>query len=410
MRVALYYPWIYLTSGAERTLLRLTEYSRHDWTLFTNRFQPATTFPEFAERRVVVLGEGVSVDRSVGATARTCWKLVSQKLPLDGFDALLVVGEGVGDLVLLRNHQAPAVNLCLTPLRIAFDDVYRSHWMEGAPLWKRAAVALGCGIFRAVDRLAWSRYRRVFCISGEVRRRAVQGGLAKENEMQLLFPGLGVEGFGEDVEYQPFFFIPGRIMWTKNIELGIQAFLEFVDSEPEFAAYRLVVGGIVDAKSQPYLERLREMAGGDPRIEFRIHPSDAELASLYRTCRATLFTAFNEDYGIVPLEAMSFGKPVISVNRGGPRETLQHNVSGFLEEPNASSFASRMAQLARSPDLTRSLGESGRRRARNYDWRVFAETIDKTITEIVERIPKRPDSLTSFQQAVHVARQQLKRF
>ena len=45
MKVALYYPWVYLTSGAERTILELTAHSRHQWTIFTNRFDPDGTFP-----------------------------------------------------------------------------------------------------------------------------------------------------------------------------------------------------------------------------------------------------------------------------------------------------------------------------------------------------------------------------
>lgn len=385
MRVALYYPWIYLTSGAERTLLRLTEHSRHEWTLFTNRYRPESTFPEFARRKVVVLDQEVSVDRSVGSTARTCWTLLRQRLPLEGYDALVVVCEGVGDLVLMRNARVPAINICLTPLRIAFDEVYRERWMEGAPAAKKAAVSAGCALFRAVDRFAWSRYSHVFCISSEVRRRAVAGGLTDGTGVDILYPGLGVEGFKADSEYHKFFFVPGRIMWTKNLELAIEAFREFAASDPAFAGFRLVIGGIVDAKSQPYLMRLKELAGNDGRIEIRVHPSDDELAELYRTCWGTLFTAFNEDYGIVPLEAMSFGKPVISVNRGGPRETVQHGRNGFLEEPKPGPFARRMAELAADSALTRAMGEAGREHAQAYDWSHFAETIDRALAGAVDR-------------------------
>jgi hypothetical protein len=45
MRVAAYYPWIYLRGGAERTILETLRRSRHDWTLFTNRYDREATFP-----------------------------------------------------------------------------------------------------------------------------------------------------------------------------------------------------------------------------------------------------------------------------------------------------------------------------------------------------------------------------
>ena len=383
MRVALYYPWIYLTSGAERTLLRLTEHSRHDWTFLTNRFEPSNTFPEFSSRNIKLL-KPLSVERSVTKTAESCWQLLWQQLPLDGFDALVVVCEGVGDLTLMRNHRLPAMNICLTPLRIAFDEAYRENWSKDFSFAKRAAVSIGAQAFRLVDRLAWRHYSRIFCISGEVKRRVVAGGLASSEQVEVLFPALGVTGFTEAPEYEPFFLLPGRIMWTKNLELGIRAFQEFsarrgADQTP----FRLVIAGIVDAKSRPYLAKLQELAAGDSRIEFRIHPSDAELGELYRSCYCTLFTAFNEDYGIVPLEGMSYAKATIAVNRGGPRETVGHGRHGFLEEPEPDAFAARMEEMASSPELARSLGQAGRNHARGFTWTEFARTVDDALDEAV---------------------------
>lgn len=383
MKVALYYPWIYLTSGAERTMLQLTAHSRHDWTFLTNRFEPENTFPEFASRKVTVL-KPLSVERGVLRTAQSCWRLLWQKLPLDGFDALVVFCEGVGDLTLLRNHQIPALNLCLTPLRIAFDEVYRENWSRDFSVAKRVAVAGGSAVFRAVDRLAWKHYGRVFCISGEVKRRVLAGGLAKPGQLDVLFPALGVDGSAAIPKYRPFFLLPGRIMWTKNIELAIRAFQSFSGARADRSVpFRLIIAGIVDAKSEPYLARLRELAGNDPHIEFHIHPTDMELGELYRTCYATLFTAFNEDYGIVPLEGMSYGKTVIAVNRGGPRETIGHGVNGFLEKPDPAAFAARMEELALSPDLARSLGQAGRRHAASFNWTGFASAVDEALDGLV---------------------------
>ena len=61
MRFALYHPWVYLTSGLERTLLELFRRSRHDWVLYTHRYQPETTYPELADFDVVELAPRVSV-------------------------------------------------------------------------------------------------------------------------------------------------------------------------------------------------------------------------------------------------------------------------------------------------------------------------------------------------------------
>ncbi len=378
MKIALYYPWVYLTSGAERSILELIRRSRHQWTIFTNRFEPETTFPGLSDCDIVRLPE-VSVKRSPLNVARAWLRLLTQRLPLEGFDALLVVCEGLGDMVVFRNSTLPTFNLCLTPLRVAFDDIYQRRCLaEKGPL-ERAVIRAGCAGFRMIDRLAWRRYRRIFCISEEVRGRVLRRRLAPPDKLEVVYVGLGFEPPNPKGHFGDYFLLPGRIMWTKNIELGIQAFRRFRSSAPAFAGFRLVIAGIVDRKSQPYFERLKSMAAGDPGIEFRVHPSDEELADLYDHAYGVLFTAFNEDWGIVPIEGMAFGKPVIATNSGGPRESVQHGVQGFLEPPEVEPFAARMAELAGDRELALRMGRCGRERSRVFTWETFTQRIDGEI-------------------------------
>jgi glycosyltransferase involved in cell wall biosynthesis len=392
MKVALYYPWIYLTSGAERVLVHLTGKSRHEWTLFTNRFQPESTFPEFSHRNVVEL-DRVSVDRRIGPTAVAAWKIARQKLPLQGYSALVVVCEGLGDLILLRNSGIPALNICLTPLRIVFDRTYRERAVAGKGLLWRAALAAGGAMFRWVDRRAWRCYRRVFCISRESAARAAAGGLWPAERLGILHVGLGFEPDRPSMWFEPFFFVPGRIMWTKNLELAIASYQRFVRDNPEYAHFRLVIAGIVDEKSKPYLERLKQMAAHHPGIDFVVFPSDEQLQELYERCYAVLFTAFNEDWGIVPIEGLAFGKPVIAVNRGGPLESIRPGREGFLEPPQADRFAARMAELARTPGLARQMGLSGHERSKLFNWHAFTRTIDDAIDELCGATAASPESV-----------------
>jgi glycosyltransferase involved in cell wall biosynthesis len=379
-RVALYYPWIYLTSGAERTILELTARSRHEWTLFTNRFEPDATFPGFGNRRVVTLGN-VTVKRSIAAVARAACRIAAQRLPVGDFDVLVVVCEGLGDLVMVRTPLRPALCICLTPLRAAFDTEYRRRVTGRHGLVARAALAAALALFRAIDRRVWKRYSRVFCISEESRRRAVEGGLAPSGSIEVLRVGAGIRGEAPSDLFRPFFFVPGRIMWTKNLELAIAGFDRFQRARAAHPPFRLVIAGIVDRKSESYLARLRDAASHITGVEFRVAPSDDELRELYRTCYAVLFPSFNEDWGIVPVEAMSFGKPVIATGRGGPCEVIRHGVDGFLEEPQPEAFAARMIELARSCARTRGLGLAAFRRSRDFSWESFTARIDQAIEE-----------------------------
>lgn len=381
MNIALYYPWIYLRSGAERVLLELSGRSRHSWTLFTNHFDPEQTFPEFRERTVVELPR-VSVHRSPVAVTKAGLRVMTQRLPMERFDALVVLTEGVGDWILFGNTSKPTLGICLTPLRIAFDPVYREVALKERGLIERSVIQAGCRVFCWLDRLAWRNYQHVFCLGNEVRQRIITGGLQPSGELEDLPVGACLTPDDDfEIEYRDFFLLPGRIMWTKNVELGIRAFRHFRDQNPEFAHFRLIIAGIVDEKSRPYIATLRALAGEDSNIEFCVAPSDDELRELYRTCRGVLFSAFNEDWGIVPLEAMAFSKPVIAVDRGGPRETVGHGVHGWLEEPDPDAWAKRIAGLAASSDLARATGEAGRAHQEQFTWDRYVERVDQQLDQ-----------------------------
>ena len=377
VRVCVYYPWLYLTSGSERTIVEIARRSRHSIHIVTNEYQPDATFPELRDLNVQVLSR-VPVKRTIGSVGLACWRLLRQRLDVKQYDALLVVCEGLGDLVALRHPELPAFCLCLTPLRIAFDTEYRRAYLPTKAPVQRAAIRAGAWAFAVLDRIAWRRYRRIFPISDEIQRRIIRGRLAKPERMQVLHPGVDLEAFTPASWREKVFFVPGRIMWTKNLELAIDAFRLFRARTGD-DAWRLRIAGIVDRKSEPYLEKLRQHAGGDPTIEFRIRPGDEELRAMYRDCFATLFTAFNEDWGLVMIEAMASGKPVVAFNRGGPLEIVRHDIDGLLAEGTASAFADAMCRLATDSVLYDRLAANAPTGAARFGWQPFIDTLDEAI-------------------------------
>lgn len=380
MRIAVYYPWIYLTSGAERTLLEFARRSRHEIVLFTSRYEPEATFPELRDLDVRVL-DSISVRRSPLQVALSGLRIFTRKLDLRGFDALLVVCEGLGDLVVLRNLRIPAFNLCLTPLRIVFDPVYRAAYLARRSGLQRLTIRTASFVFRWIDRLAWRRYRLVFPISAEVKRRIEAGGLAPARKLHVMHPGVDLAAFVPSSDRERTFFVPGRIMWTKNLELAIEAFRRFRERAPQPESWRLRIAGIVDGKSESYLEKLRALAGNDPAIEFSVHPSDKEMQSYYRSCFATLFTAFNEDWGLVVIEAMASGKPCVAVDRGGPREIVRHGHDGLLSEAEPSAFAEAMLRLVNDPALRERIATAGPASAKRFGWQPFIDSLDGMLEE-----------------------------
>ena len=97
---------------------------------------------------------------------------------------------------------------------------------------------------------------------------------------------------------------------------------------------------------------------------------------------AVLFTSLNEDWGMVPLEAMGFGKPVIAVNRGGPRESILHGETGLLVEPDPQAFAEAMLGMSGAPDQVRRMGVRGRDHVLKFDWSQFVTQFDTALERV----------------------------
>jgi glycosyltransferase involved in cell wall biosynthesis len=375
MRVAVYHPWIYLKGGAERTLLELVRRSRHAWTVYTNHYDREGTFPEFADLDVVELGR-VSVRRTALHAGLAAARVLAQSIPLNDTAALMISSEGLGNLAVLRPRGVPVFSFCHTPLKVMYDPFTRERFFNQ----QRPGLATrgGLGLYAAVDRLSWDRYQRVFCNSQEVARRVLGARLAPPDRVDVIHPGVDPRHFDSDGPFEPFFLLAGRIARTKNVELGIDAFIE-MERRTGRDDFRLVIAGMVDDKSRPYLAELRERAAGNPRIEFVVSPSDEVLRELYRRCCSTLFTALNEDWGIVVLEGMASGKPVIAVARGGPLESVVHQETGLLCPAEVPAFAEAMASLVDNPARAQAWGRMGRQHVGLFPWESLVNPIDDCV-------------------------------
>ncbi len=376
-RVTIYHPWVYLKSGLERTLMEIKRRSRHDWTILTSHYDADGTYPDLKSMGVQEL-KRVSVKRRYGTVLRVAATIATTRLDPDSYDVLFVSCDGLGSLLTFRNHAKPVACICFTPLRAVYDEEYRARHLSRNSKLLPLAFMLEQG-YKWLDRRAWRHYDRVFCISEAVRTRVLKGTLCPRDKTDIAYPGIDESLIAPSETFEPFFFLPGRIMWTKNIELGIEAFQKLTaDRAPEF---RLIIAGMVDEKSRPYLEQLRALAAGDSRIEFVVSPSEEAMRDLYRRCYALLFTAFNEDLGLTPLEAMTAGKPTIAVDRGGPREIVADRETGRLVDATPEAFAAAMQEFIDRPDLVKDLGRRGLTRCRKFTWDTYLDQLDRYIDQ-----------------------------
>jgi glycosyltransferase involved in cell wall biosynthesis len=125
-------------------------------------------------------------------------------------------------------------------------------------------------------------------------------------------------------------------------DLIVSALVPYKRIDLAVEAYRLLRRPLKIVGVGAEAARLRARAGGD--IEWLGWRSDDEVLELYRGCRLLIFPG-EEDFGIVPLEAMACGKPVVAFGRGGALETVADGVSGlFFDTQHPEALADAVAR------------------------------------------------------------------
>ncbi len=189
---------------------------------------------------------------------------------------------------------------------------------------------------RIWDTEAADRPDMLLAASKEVQRRI---RLYWRRESDVLYPPIGDEWLmprtvsAGAMQHPEYFLVVSTLARYKRIELAIEA--------AKLSRKRLKIVG-----EGPDMARLKALAG--PTVEFYGWRSNDELRDLYARAEAVIFPG-HEDFGLVPLEAMASGTPVIAFGEGGARETVIDGKTGaFFSEPTAESLAKAMVSFKRS--------------------------------------------------------------
>ena len=144
----------------------------------------------------------------------------------------------------------------------------------------------------------------------------------------------------------------------KGIDTTIEALAALIDRYPEICY--VVVG---DGDDRPRLTQLARDRGIERHVRFTGEVSEAELAEYYEQCDIYVLPSSHEGLGIVYLEAMARGKPVIGVHAGGAPDVVIHEVNGLLVPRGESALVGlALDRLAGNQELCARLGAWGRDR------------------------------------------------
>jgi glycosyltransferase involved in cell wall biosynthesis len=176
----------------------------------------------------------------------------------------------------------------------------------------------------------------------------------------------------------------GRIGSWKGEYLFLEMAREVAGQFPQVKF--LIVGGVFDGKYQHLEDLKREVsrAGLDQQVIVTGYRTDIP-AIISATDVLVLPSVQPEPFGLVLLEAMAAGKPVIATDLGGPREIVQNGVTGFLVDYNqATEMAGRVRQLLANESLRRRMGLSGLARVKSqFSQQRYVEAYQRLYEEIL---------------------------
>jgi len=246
--------------------------------------------------------------------------LAVEQFDFSDYDIVLSISSSFAKGVITK-PQTRHISYCLTPPRFLWDDSHKFMEEFNYPSLIKKLLPPFITYLRMWDREAAMRVDDFWTVSNFVKTRIKKYYL---RDSEVIYCPVNTDKFSVSDEVSDYFFMVGRLVSYKRFDLAVKVF--------NTLGWPLKIAGI-----GPEMGRLKKMTAG-PNIEFLGQVSDEKLAELYSHSQAIIFPQ-EEDFGIVPLEAMASGRPVIAHRSGGAIETVLEGETGlFFDEQTEESL------------------------------------------------------------------------
>lgn len=322
LRVALVHDWLVTYAGAERVLEQLVHLLPH-----ADLFAVVDFLGD--DQRAFIQGKRARttfIQRLPGAHRRyrsylPLMPLAIEQLDLSKYDLIISNSYAVAKGVITGPDQLHIAYI-QSPIRYAWDLTHQYLDQSGLAAGPRSWLArIILHYIRLWDYRTGSGPDRLYGNSGYIARRIRK--VYGRRDVGVLYPPVDIEAFDLHTSKEEFYLTASRMVPYKRIDLLVDAFAEMPQRT-------LAVIG-----DGPEFDRVRSRA--TPNVKLLGYQPHAVLKEYMQRARAFLFAA-EEDFGIVPIEAMACGTPVIAFGRGGIRETVVPGQTGlFFDEQSADS-------------------------------------------------------------------------
>lgn len=354
MRIALVHDYLVQYGGAERVLEALCElFPRAP--IYTLVYDEKSMHGAFQDRMIrTSFLQKIPLARSKHRLFPLLMPLAIEDFDLNKYDLVISTSNSYA-----KGVNAPGMHICYchTPMRYAWDDCHKYLREFGYPGFLKKMVPFAMNYIRMWDRISAERVTHYIansqCVANRIKK-------YYRKDSAVIYPPVDVSRFSMSDKIDDYFLIISRLLPYKRFDVAVEAFRDLG------IPLKIIGGG-------PDENRLKKIAGNSSNIEFLGRLPDNEVVEYFSKCQAFVFPS-EEDFGIVQVEAMASGRPVIAYRAGGALEVVRENETGlFFDEQTPESLKETLKKF----------------KSENFDprtIRAYAEKFDKDIFK--DRIAK----------------------
>lgn len=371
MKIALVHDYLKEYGGAERVL----EVLRETWPeapIYTLVYLPKFLGPHQQriknwDVRPIIPSWFPFLEKMI-SPLRLVAPILFSRLDLSNFDIVIVSATGAYNPNLIKTKPGAHICYCHTPPRYLYGlptaREWKKHW------WIRIPSEIANHFLRMVD---FKSAQNVDFFIANSKNTAGRIKKFYRKDSTVIYPPIEIKKIlalskkTMNKQKRTYFLAGGRLARAKRIDLAISA------------CTRLNLSLKVFGKAfAGYKEELKQIAG--PTVEFVGEVNDEELIDLYANCRAFLFCNLEEDFGMIPVEVMAAGRPVIALRSGGVVESVVEGKTGiFFEEPTVDSLVGAIKDFEKIEGKIKP--EDCQKQAEKFSKEKFKEKIAKLVEE-----------------------------
>lgn len=326
LKVAIVADWLTSRGGAENVVKIFTDIFPNS-PIYTTIFDKSK-FPEFKNKKIITsFLQHIPFSKKHHSWFIDFMPTIFENFDFSKYDIVLSSSHSVSKGILTSPYTMH-ICYCHTPPRYLWDESNEYIKKSRFPwILKKFYIPNKLKKLRIWDQASSSRVDYFISNSNYIKHK-IQKYYHVESE--IIFPPVELDKFEFNNQKKDYFLYIGRIVNQKKVDFLVDVFNELE------LPLKIVGEG-------PYKSKLAKRA--KPNIEFRGFVSDEERKNLYKYAKAVLFPQ-TEDFGIVPLEAMASGTPVIAYKKGGILDTLLEDQTGiFFDEYSISNFKKALDKL-----------------------------------------------------------------